>query len=332
MDDLALVKNQIEQFRKMFRENPIKEMQEGTWFTKLLQRLITDHAAKVNGDYFKKKYIGLNNENIANQLTKTTANYAAIAGGITAAAASAAELSEAVSAGATTAAVVVSLIGEISYISYLQLKLVYDISIVCDARLDKDDPEDILTIFWAALGVNIWEDVSSALLKAGPRSAEYLGRKALRAGVRKAMVSVATRLGGAQLAKKITEKALLKLIVPGVNIPITALADRSFTKVLGKKAITTFKSRGVAIRIGFWTSTPFRLAGNGLSYLLYFKWDNPNYNILCYIEKHGIQQNNGGNRAYLRSAHDDSINSRNNRSNIFSRLADTMVFIFDTYR
>lgn len=242
-------KEQISKFREMFKDNPIKQVEEGTWFVKILQLVLTEHAMKVDGEYFKKKYVGLDNERVAYRLIKTTANYTAITGGLAAVAVSAAELSSLVTGGASLAAFAASLIGEISYISYLQLKLVYDISVVLDARLNKDDPEDMLTIFWCALGINIWEDVTNAVLKVGPRGVAYLGRKALRAGIRKALTNIATRVGGTKLAQKITEKALLKFIVPGINVPIAAFVNNKFTKVLGQKAVKSLKSRGVTIRI-----------------------------------------------------------------------------------
>jgi len=247
-DSIVEVKKQISKFREIFKDNPQKQIEEGTWFVKILQIVLTEHATKVNGEYFKKKYVGLDNERIAYQLIKTTANYTAITGGIAAVAASAAELSTVVTGGASLVAFAASLVGEISYISYLQLNLVYDISVVLDARLDKDDPEDMLIIFWYALGVNIWEDVANAVLKVGPRGAEYLGRKALRAGIRKALTNLATKVGGTKLAQKLTEKALLKLIIPGVNVPIAALVNKKFTRVLGDKALKSLKSRGVTIR------------------------------------------------------------------------------------
>ena len=242
-------KEQITKFREMFKDNPIKQVEEGTWFLKIIQLVLTEHAMKANGEYFKKKYVGLDNERIAYRLIKTTANYTAITGGLAAVVVSAAELSTALTGGATLSVFAASLIGEISYISYLQLKLVYDISVVLDARLDKDDPEDMLTIFWYALGVNMWEDVTNAVLKVGPRGAEYLGRKALRAGIKKALTNIATRVGGTKLAQKITEKALLKFIVPGVNVPIAAFVNNKFTKVLGERAVKSLKSRGITIRI-----------------------------------------------------------------------------------
>ena len=101
-------KEQISKFREMFKDNPKKQIEEGTWFVKILQMVLTEHATKVNAEYFKKKYVGLDNERIAYQLIKTTANYTAIIGGLAAIAASAAELSTVITGGASLAAFAVS--------------------------------------------------------------------------------------------------------------------------------------------------------------------------------------------------------------------------------
>lgn len=247
--EILEVKQQIAEFKELFKDNPEKLIREGTWFESLVQMILTKHAAKVNAAYFKEKYVGLDDERIAYRLVDATSNYVSIAGGIAAGAASAAQVATFISAGGTIAAFVATLIGEISFITYKQLELIYDISVILNAKLDKDDPEDILTIFWFALGVNLWEDATNMLLKAGPRSAEYLGRKALRSGLRSAMQSVITKFGGTKLAQKLTEKALIKLIVPGINIPIAAVVNKKFTKALGKRAINNFKLRGASIKI-----------------------------------------------------------------------------------
>lgn len=126
--------------------------------------------------------------------------------------------------------------------------MVYNISVVFDAPFDLNDPEDLMAIFWYAFGVNKWEDAANAFLKSGPRAAEYLGRKALRSGMRRFLQQIAGKLGGQQLACKITERALLKLIVPGVNIPIAYAANLWFTKKLGRIVIRHMKIRAAAIR------------------------------------------------------------------------------------
>ncbi|MBL3645624.1 hypothetical protein JMN23_25125 [Bacillus sp. RHFB] len=247
--DLQEVKNQIEEFRNLFKDNPVKHIEEGTWFTIVLQMVLNETPQKLDAKFFKKKYIGLSNEQKAKQLVKATANYTAIAGGCAAGVVSAAEVSTVVTAGWSLTAAAVTLIGEISFITYLQLKLVYEISILLNAKLDREDPEDILILFWFALGINVWDDISNTVLKIGPRSAEYLGRKALRAGIRSGIQSIVTRIGGTRLARKITERALLKLIVPGINIPIAAIVNRTFTSKLGNKAIKKFKTRGAVISV-----------------------------------------------------------------------------------
>ncbi|MBP1949347.1 hypothetical protein [Virgibacillus litoralis] len=247
--EVAEVKKQIEEFRNLFKDNPVQHIQEGTWFTKVLQMALNDSPQNLDAKFFNKKYIGLSNEQKAKQLVKATSNYTAIAGGCAAGVVSAGELSTMITGGWSLTVVGASLIGEISYITYLQLKLVYEVSVLLDAKLNRDDPEDIITLFWFALGVNIWEDVSNTILKTGPRSAEYLGRKALRAGVRQSIKKMVAKVGGTKLAGKITERALLKLIVPGINIPIATFVNKKFTSNLGKIAIKKFKIRGATIPV-----------------------------------------------------------------------------------
>lgn len=244
--NLDSIKKQIDQFKMMFKDNPVEEIKSGSWFTKILQLVLSD-SNNLSAEYFTRKYIGLDKEIVARRLIKTTSNHAAIAGGLAAAAASAAELSTLLSGGMSLAAVGAVLIGEISYITYLQLKLIYEISVIYNAKLDRNDPEDLITIFWYSLGINKWEEASNAVLKAGPRSTEYLGRKALRSGLRKSIQNVVGKLGGQQLARKITEKALLKFIVPGINIPIAASVNKVFTKKLGDNALKTFKRRAITL-------------------------------------------------------------------------------------
>ena len=245
--ELAQVKSQIKDFKDIFIDNPEKAIKDGTWFETILQMVLNNHAQNVNAEYFKAKYKGIDNERIAYKLVNTTSNYVAVAGGVAATAASAAQLSAVLSGGITLAAFAATLIGEISFITYKQLQLIYDISVVLDARFDRDDPEDIMTLFMYSLGVNIWEDVTNLVLKVGPRSAEYLGRKALRTGIRAGIQTVVAKFGGVKLAQKITEKALLKFIVPGVNIPVADTFNKVFTKKLGAKAIKSLKHRSACI-------------------------------------------------------------------------------------
>ena len=121
---------QIAEFRNMFKENPVQEIKEGTWITKIVQIAFKENTEKLTAKYFKKKYVGLSNEEKAERLISTTSKYTAIVGGIAASAASAAELSTVVTGGWSLAAFGGTIIGEISYITYLQFKMVYEISLL----------------------------------------------------------------------------------------------------------------------------------------------------------------------------------------------------------
>lgn len=249
-DSLSIndVKSEIRSFSEKLKELPNNQLENGNWFAEVLKMVLTDHAKKVDGDYFKKKYLGSSNEKIAYKLIKTASNYTALAGLTAASAISAAELYSPKMKKGSLALGASTFFGEIAYISYMQLKLIYDLSIVMDARLDKNDPEDMLTIFWYSLGVNTWENVARTALPVGVRSTAYLGRKALRSGIRKAITKFAAEIGGQKLARKITEKAMLKFIVPVVNLPIAFYLNKNFTKKLGEIAIKSFKTRGVTIK------------------------------------------------------------------------------------
>jgi hypothetical protein len=85
-----------------------------------------------------------------------------------------------------------------------------------------------------------WQNCFKNLTK----KCEYIGKKALKSGISEAIEKIAVEIGGRKLAQKLTEKAVLKLIVPGVIIPIAACLNKKFTSRLGQSAIKKFKTRG----------------------------------------------------------------------------------------
>lgn len=241
------IQKQINEMKELFEDDPKHHLEEGTWFTKVLNKVLGD-SKNLNAEYFSKKYVGLDRDNIAKRLIKTASNRAAIAGGSAGAVVTGLEFAIAPSLGTSAIAIGSTIIGEFATITYIQLKLVYELSVLYNSKLDANDPEDLITIFLYTLGINKWEDASNAMLKVGTRSTEYLGRRALRQfKITKFLQASGKRVGGQQLAKKITEKGLLKLLVPGINIIVAASINKVFTNKLGKQAIKTFNNRSLAI-------------------------------------------------------------------------------------
>ncbi|MCZ8540472.1 MULTISPECIES: hypothetical protein [Psychrobacillus] len=245
--DKQEVKKQISEMKELFEDDPKHYLEEGTWFTKVLNKVLGD-SKNLNAEYFSKKYVGLDRDNIAKKLIKTASNKAAIAGGSAGAVVTGLEIAIVPSLGTSAIAIGSTILGEFATITYVQLKLVYELSVLYNAKLDADDPEDLITIFLYTLGINKWEEASNAVLKVGSRSSGYLGRKALRQfKITKFLQAAGKKVGGQQLARKITEKGLLKLLVPGINILVAASMNKVFTNNLGKQAIKTFKNRSLAI-------------------------------------------------------------------------------------
>ena len=242
------VKQEIAQLREQFGDISVEEFKEGGWLVQLIQTVLQRRSKKVSAEYFRKKYRCVDNERVAYRLKKTAAKYTGASGAVAAAAVSAGELSTFVSGGATWAVVGSSMVGELAYITQRQVKLIHDIAVVLEADLNTEDPEDVMALLWLALDVDIYEKASGVFLKAGPRGAAYLGRKALRNGMRQAMQQVAKKFGGTVLARKLTERTLLKLIVPGINMPIAYGVNRWFTNKLGNKAIERLKHRSLMVR------------------------------------------------------------------------------------
>ena len=230
--------------RERFAE--LREIKSGTWLTRALKKLLQKHVRTANADFFSKKYPGLDREKVAQRLIQNSAHHAGLAGVTAATAITAAELTAPESGGVSLGAAGAAFLGELTTTTYIQLKMIYDVSIVLDARLDPADPEDMTTMFWYALGIQKWQEIANAALTEGPKTTKYLARKALRfRGLRKGLQHALGRFGGRQLARKLTEKAFLRLIVPGLNLPIAYWANKRFTQRLGRIAINRLKHRAV---------------------------------------------------------------------------------------
>ena len=115
----------IEAFKQRLED--LKEVKQGTWFTGVLQRMLDENSNEGLGDFFRKKYPGLDPERISARLIKTTAHKAGLSGAAAAAVVTAAELGAIETGGAALAVGVGAFVGEVSATTYMQIKMVYDI-------------------------------------------------------------------------------------------------------------------------------------------------------------------------------------------------------------
>jgi hypothetical protein len=129
----------------------------------------------------------------------------------------------------------------------LQFRSVYDLSVLHRAPLLVDDAHDCLLILRSALGIVVGEAAGDLMKPVGAKVVAYNVRKLLRSGVRKFIIQLLRRILG-PIARKITEKALMRILVPGISIPLSSTLNHAFTKKMLQRAERSMRKRGAIIQ------------------------------------------------------------------------------------
>jgi len=249
MDDW---KKDYEDLKYQFKSTNFNEFKKGEWFSKFISWLLKEYAQNVNWEYIQKKYPGLNSESQAKKAIKLASRYNGLCGATTAGIVTTAEIvtltTKGTTAPITVPAIASSIILDVAYTTRIQLRTTYDLSVIYKSPLLMNDVEDCYLLFLSAFGVKTAEIIGKGGKILGPQILAYNVRKLLRAGLRGAIKSVLTRVGGVQLGKKATERACLRLLVPGIGVPIAYAANYYFTKWLLSAANSKFRVRGAIIQ------------------------------------------------------------------------------------
>lgn len=238
------IKDEIADLKYFVEKLDWKKIKCGDWFSLLLKSFLKSHAEKVSIDYFKTKYPGIPLDAIGDRLISQSVFASSIAGGVAGASVSAATLSSSVSAGATITGGIAALVAEMAYTTRLQMRLVYDLSLLYHQALNLKDPEDLMEIFCLACGIKSSESMGKAVkglapevAKAQVRRATYGNTPAIKAGVSKVL--------GPKIGQKITQKSIIRTAVPVVGIGISSAWNYYSTKTIAKIAKAKFRAKGI---------------------------------------------------------------------------------------
>ncbi len=229
----------LEEAKEFAKTLNFEDAKSGAWFVSLLQRVVRSYDRNARAQYFQQKYPGLSPDEIADILTSVTVRYAAIAGGIAGVSATANQLTTVASAGMTAPLFFGTIGSEMIYLSYIQMRLVLDLSVVYDLQLDPDDPEDVLMVFGYALGVAPTELIGAGARKAAGAGTATVIKKYISKDVLKAIQNFARKLGF-----KILQRTILKYAVPVASAAVGSTYNYTTTRSLGKIAKTHLKNRG----------------------------------------------------------------------------------------
>lgn len=225
------VKREYESFKKKFRNADLSEFKQGRWFHKLVRWLLQEHAAQADAAYIKKTYPGKNAAAQAKKAVSLAARHNGIAGGVSAGIITTLELSSlSPMALVTVPAIGSTLAADVVYSTRTQLRATYDLSVIHGAPLSIDDPTDCYFIFLTALGINIRDLATGFAITQTPGFTAMNTRKLLQSGLRTGLQKVLEKVGATKLAGKLTERAALRLLVPGISIPLATWLNFYFTR------------------------------------------------------------------------------------------------------
>lgn len=232
-------KKEFEDIKKIVKSTSPKEYKSGGWFLNLIKYALKNYSEKATYEYFQEKYSGLNPDSIVDRRIDLARKYAGVAGATATSAYTGAVAATIGSKGGaspiTVPAAAVSLLADMSYISFLQLRLAYDISVLYKNPLDYEDPEDLHVLLVLAFGIKAGETFSGGLTKATPEGVRLLIKQFIKKDTLKWLQ------GLPYVGRYLLQRNIIKSGIPLVGIPISFFVNRYFTGRIGKRAKELFR-------------------------------------------------------------------------------------------
>ncbi|MFF0667053.1 hypothetical protein ACFYVE_02505 [Streptomyces tendae] len=223
------------------------DIKSGNWFTKLAAHAMNTYTEKVDWKYFQDRYAGVPADGIVDQRIKMAARYAALEGGLSAGAYTAAVAATIGSLGgaspATVPAAVATVTVDVAFVTQLQLRLAYDISVLYRVPLDVHDPDDLWKLIRVALTIKSGEAANKTVSKAVPLVVRPLVKR---------FYSGSTLAAGRALpvvGRHLLQRNVIKIGIPLIGVPLSVLLNRYTTLVAGRHARAVFRNEARVIEL-----------------------------------------------------------------------------------
>ncbi|MET8905526.1 hypothetical protein [Streptomyces sp. NPDC004538] len=223
------------------------DIKSGNWFTKLAAHAMNTYTEKVDWQYFQDRYAGVPADAIVDQRIKMAARYAALEGGLSAGAYTATVAATIGSLGgaspATVPAAVATMTVDVAFITQLQLRLAYDISVLYRVPLDVHDPDDLWKLIRVALTIKSGEVANKTVSKAVPVMVRPLVKHFYSGS------TLATGRALPVIGKYLLKRNVIKIGIPLVGVPLSVLLNRYTTLVAGRHARSVFRNEARVIEL-----------------------------------------------------------------------------------
>lgn len=225
----------------------VEDIKSGGWFTRLAAQALDSYTTTVDWRYFQERYQGVPVDAIADQRIKMAARYAAISGGITGAAYTAAIAFTIGSGGGaspmTVPAALVTVMVDVAFITQLQLRLAYDLSVLFGVPLDLSDPDDMWKLIRVAFTIKGGEGIREGVVRVVPVLVRPLIKRFYSGPV-----LVAAR-GLPFVGKYLLQRSVIKVGIPLVGVPLAVVVNRYSTLVTGRHARAVFRNEAKVIEL-----------------------------------------------------------------------------------
>ncbi|MEW2548611.1 TerB family tellurite resistance protein [Streptomyces sp. NPDC047002] len=245
--DQRAVEHERAEIREFIKGLSTHDIKSGNWFTRLSAQAMSSYTDKVDWQYFKERYRGVPADAVVDQRIKLAARYAALEGGLSAGAYSAAVAATLGSLGgastATVPAAVATMMVDVAFITRLQLRLAYDISVLYRVPLDPSDPEDMWKLIRVAFTIKSGEVVREGVVKAVP----VMVRPLIKRFYAKSVLSAARGLP--YVGKFLLQRNVVKIGIPVVGVPLAVVLNRYTTLLAGRHAQAVFRNDARVVEV-----------------------------------------------------------------------------------
>ena len=245
--DREFVEHERAELRDFVKGLSPDDVKSGSWFTKLLAQALSSYTDKVDWQYFQDKYQGVPADGIVDERIKMASRYAALEGGLSAAAYTGAVAATVGSAGGasplTVPAGLATLMLDLTYITRLQLRLAYDISVLYRVPVNPSDPDDMWKLIRVAFMIKGGELARGSVTKSVPFVVRPLVKRFYSKGVLTAAKSLPI------VGKYLLQRNVIKIGIPVVGVPLSVVLNRYTTMVAGRHARTVFRNEARVIEL-----------------------------------------------------------------------------------
>ncbi len=206
-------------------------------FLALVRMGLDDHKSQERVNKARSQHPGLPRDALSNILIKRAMRKTTVDGVVSGGAITACEATLPVTGGGSTVPVVAAItaivLGDVTYTTSVQMKLITDIAHLYECPFSKENEEDVWFIFKYALGLKGTEKLGGYSRILFSDTARKQFRKLLRTGIRRAVQDRVAKTTGRRVARYLGEKYVLR-IIPIVNAALGGYFNRRITKSVGK--------------------------------------------------------------------------------------------------